>query len=343
MNMTEEEKAISMYYDHGISEWHEKSLILTNEEQIIIEKSLITGIDTEILELVRLPFPKFVEGYFSRFHSAKKLLADPESGYKLYFLEDSHIARLSTMLRNRENKGRESEYSVPQKTVNPNLILLKFSLEDIPKLASSQRQHYIYEQKYLYLTQYIDLEEAKRLGLSIVSKFERDMEYTGSLVDGYEFKAKLETLNPVAQFILARVLGLYGHKRESLLKIARELGLPYLKLQELYNMLYPVFLMTLGDFKNKIGYVERTYGIGEFREYNNKVFRETDIILETTFMYNFFLTPEERKVLSNSHGKITREGYIYLGYRFIYKDVAKTAEYMTSTPNEVEKIIRKRL
>jgi hypothetical protein len=105
--MPEEQECIEFYRKYGISEWNEKTLILTDEERSVVTSDLEEGNLNPLIDIVKLPFPQFVTAYYSRFPNKPVELNDPAFGYKLYLLTERGISYHAELLRNPDAKKNE--------------------------------------------------------------------------------------------------------------------------------------------------------------------------------------------------------------------------------------------
>lgn len=338
MERTEEEFSVEMYYNYGVAEWHEKSIVLLEDEKNRVLDDLAKGMNTFLVELVRLPFPRFVCTYLENEPGAAKYLKDPGFGYKLYFLSDGQINYVVNAIRgNKTIRGYKKKETGPTWTEVQEI--LKIKLDNIPRIASSLKNRILFEQKFLYLSQYIDYEEAKKLGLDITSRLERDANYTGVLSDGFRLYEKLELLNPISRYIMARFLGLCGHTRAHFVEIARELGVPSDIIKNLIREISPCLMSTYGDFKNKLGYVEKGETSTSFSDYTNKKFREMDIIIHEYFVYHNMLSSSEKEVLYELSRVQRNSVYAYIAYKYLFgMNEKRTVERVSSTKDEIERI-----
>ncbi len=335
ITLSEEEISVSMYYDHGISEWIEKSAILYPHEKEEMQKCLMTGMRTPLLDMVRLPFPKFATRYFEQYPKAQKYLKDPAFGYKLYLLTATDLSYFSSQMR-KDVLPEEQKVST---TYYKHIKIFELTLDQIAQNDVYSKPNSPIGAKFLYLTQYINFEEAQRLGMKLGARCAQDNEMFGVFRDGYELFAKLDTLNFVARYIISRAIGLCGHKQTSLSDIAKELNLNYKKVSELYGELSPSLLRTLGEFKHKIGYVEAIYQPYELRDYRNMKLRELDLYLLAEFAYKFKASEKEREALQifGSHTTAAKL-LLYIVHKYISKgDVAQTMRLLPVTQKDIEK------
>ncbi len=297
---------VDLYRVYGISEWHNKCQVLTIEEQLAVLSDLKKGCTTELVELVKLPFPQFIENYFLPFSAANDYFKDPSFAYKLYFLDDSYLRLFTEKMRAPSITYRQiiETYSIkPRLCWEEKIGFLEHSdLEELSHIQSSTAQNRDYYLKYIYLTQYIDIAEAMRLELPIVESFLKD----GS--NGYDLEGKLAMLNPAAKHILELYIGLHGHRRHSLSEIG-ELIVGKRKshyIRQIVAIFMSKILKSSTEFAYYIGYKEELQTPGVMHQYISRDFRNLDILVETqahfarldeaTQAYLMTLTEKERTV-----------------------------------------------
>lgn len=316
---------VYMYRLFGISEWEEKCAILERYEKLCILKDLKEGKDTPLVALAKLPFPKFASIYFRKYPDATEYIKDPAFGYKLFILSNANKRRFKNIV-----EGFPSQHA--KNTELKELIQdhLRMSLEELAKKVSNNQKQF---RSFIYITRYIDLEEAKNLGLSKASIFEADG------VDGYELFSKLSCLNTTTRIVMVKFLGLYGNSPHLINDIAEGLHLPKETVSRIIKMLLPCMSLTLGEFKNKLGFVEKDYEQNEYMEYRNKEFRDLDLRLQVAFVYNFVLSNLERSALGGYNPKTI---YLYLISKYIIKDSSKVSEYLVIDKNIVDRCMNLR-
>jgi len=336
MEKITEQMNIQMY-NYGISEWREKYHILSSEERREVLKALVYGKPSLLLTIVKLPFPQFARMYFKRLYPvhplAESFLYDPQFEYKLYFMTLSEMRFLAELLRNPEmpvsallDKIGLSNHGINIKKIGD---FFSTRLEDITKLTGGPNNtNKIAVCKYAYISQYIDLKEAKRMNLSIASQFELE----GS--DGYEFNKKLDSLNIAARTILEKYIGLYGESSKSLANISKELGISSTVVKRIIDILLPYMSKTLGDFRNKIGYDENRMQPNSVKEYLYGPYKACDIAAELDFIKHNVISDLEKQFLVQSDLKKT-EINLYLARKYMFPSKEKTAINMNTTPQEV--------
>lgn len=331
----EENESIKFYREYGIAEWREKQFILSDEEV----ESVITelensekgeSVDQSLLEILRLPYPRFVESYFSKYPAAEPYLHDPAFGYKMYFLNDSAAITLAELIRNPQNTICDIQQTCGRILKNTVITeLLKTPLSDIPKIMSGTKTNKLFALKYVYISQYMNLAEAKKLGIPMASFFEQDG------ADGYMLEDKLNTLNPATRIVMAKSLGMYGGFRKNINQIVKENNISVRSATKVFNFVFPLFFRTYGEFKNALGYEAREYAVDEAKEYQNKTFRMLDLGLQANFIENNVLTEAERAIVSSLSNN---RSLVYIAAKYIYRDPEVTAKNLIMIPEEVKTI-----
>lgn len=342
MTSIEDEKIIEhestyMYEYYGIAEWREKCIIMSEQEINSVKKALNAGIETPLTALVRLPFPKFALEYYKNCESAKKYFEDPAFGYKLYFLGDKALETFAFYMRNSHMKKEElKKIMVPRYLTKEAELIFPYNLDDVvfSGLSAEGKIFLIREIKFIYLSQYIDLEEAKKLGLKKARQFEIDVA-NGSNSNGYEFETKLSSLNMTARYLMIHILGLYGFKRQSVKEIALDLGISYYLLNRMFKELFPCFFLTLGEFKNRLGVIDKPYNLGEYIEYGNRNYKKYDLEVEINRIHSQL--SEYEKIVLSSHSNSEVRAYIV--YKYIFKDAKKTLEYLVADSCELQRMV----
>ena len=329
-SIEEEKMSVAMYREYGIAEWYEKCLVMTSVEKLEVLKNIRNGENSLLVQLVRLPFPHFVREYFERIYQQNEerrgiavYLNDPAFGYKMYMLTEKMIERFSESLRSTlsgeavallKDFSSSSFREIMDNTLDQSLVTCDSGIKSRGRLM-----------KYVYLTQYITYDEALKMNLSISKLFQKDRE-AGVMEDGFELENKLDTLNPIARTIFARMIGLYGQKRMKRKEISTFLDVSVERIGQLYDEIFSYFLRTLGEFKNKLGFVERNYAPNDIRMYNNKYFREIDLKLTIGHILKNMLSPEEQKVVSSLNYS---KAHLYIAYKYLFnQDYKLTSDYL---------------
>ncbi len=309
--LSENKNALYMFRLYGIPEWNEKCAILSKDERLRILKDLRNGIFTPLVALVKLPFPKFASTYFRRYPKAAIYLNDPAFGHKLYILSNANKTTFKNMVQEKVVKvdKRSDLFSDIEES-----FFLPFD-SFIKKISQSKMQY----SRFLYITQYIDLETARRIGTSKAQIFEADEE------NGYQLFEKLALLNTASRLIMVKYLGLYGHTAGSISNVSRELGISEDYIRKIIKILIEYLALPLGEFKVKIGYVDKDYGPKDYKEYTNKAFKNIDLRAEAAFIFKYCLSDKERSVLNSKSPQAT---IIYIASKYIFKSPIKTSEYL---------------
>ncbi len=343
--MTPKEKlSISLYETYNIAEWSEKSCVLTPEEQMRLLEELKSGVDSDLTVLTRMPFPTFIETYYSAFRAYQEYSYDPAFPYKVFFLSPDDLRYFTERLRTPEKRRAAilEEYHLPKSTYTNGMMpfLLQTSLEDIPRTMSSNRRNRNYEIKFAYLTQYIDASEAKRLGLSLAEVFSKDG------ADGYDLEGKMRLLNPALATIFTHYLGLYGHNRMNKKEISKSLNFycdpdnilaPSNIALEAIEIIFPYFMRPTGELKNFLGVRDHYSSKKSILEYANRTIRNLDIALEIRYIVNN-LPLADRLIISRHEESEVR---LYIAAKYLYKDTASLARNLVVTPVRAEQMLNK--
>ena len=328
--------SLNFYCEHGINEWHEKCQILAPEEKMQIELDLANGKSSELLALVRTPFPFFVTRYFARFPHVKSYFHDPTFAYKLYLLDDSTMRFFAVTARCPEIRDidlrREKHFNKPNEYRERIADLCYRRFEDIPymnSVASKSKRQLI---KYAYLTQYIDLQEAQRLNLSVAPTFA----YYGC--DGYELKTKLSFLNPAVRKIIELYLGLSNDERHTMKQIAEELGLYLTQVSSILSILFPIITKPLPVFKSHLGIDKNLEADGNMFFYGNTSFQALDFELELAYIFHQLPAPQREFLLTTLDPKTLKE---YLTAKYMYNTpIAFARAFNINADEAAEKILR---
>lgn len=331
------ELSLQMYESYGIAEWPKKYMTLAPEDKLNI-LNYINGncpkkesIDA-LLELLKLPFPKFIERYFSDSEEfMDRLSHDPQLSYKVYFLSDMRLQFFSMILKNPSLTVKEIQEILNCKAVH--IIgsinqVLNLSLDDMGLYSVSQQGSERIRQ-FIYLTQYIDLEEAKRLGLSSYNTFLNDG------VNGYELERKINMLNPTIRSLMIYYLGLYGHNRHSCKEIFDVIDQKKEKTHKVVEFICPLLMQSTGVFKNAIGFSEERQIPGNSFEYTNKAFRSYDIEFETRALSR---TLDEASIaVLERYTPLQRKNY--LAAKFMFKTPESLARNLCLSTETAKKYI----
>lgn len=290
--------SVGLYREHDISEWQEKCLILSKVEQSQVLKDLKEGITSNLVELVKLPFPKFVETYFKQFPGSDFYLSDPTFGYRLYIMKEHYIRYLGEVIKNPNetisNIAERTKISIDKRELNE---MLTTPYENLPRIRVNREATTEIERKYLYISQYIDALEAERMGLTGFTYF------TQGTYRGFDLEGKLSSLNEAARIIICRYLGLYGYNRTSIREISNAYGIPTSRITTILNYLFDALYQPTESLRSKIGYVPKDYGIDEFREYNRRDYKEQDLAVQVRYILVNKLSESEKTVLETRSNK----------------------------------------
>lgn len=331
------ELSLQMYESYGIAEWPKKYMTLAPEDKLDILNYINgNGPKTEsidaLLELLRLPFPKFIERYFSDSEEfMDRLSHDPQLPYKVYFLSDMRLQLFSMILKNPSLTVKKIQEILNCKAVH--IIgsinqVLDLSLDDMGLYSVSQQGRERIRQ-FLYLTKYIDLEEAKRLGLSSYNTFLNDG------VDGYELERKINMLNPTIRYIMIYYLGLYGHNKHDCKEISYVMGQKKKKIYKIVEFICPLLMQSTGVFKNAIGFSEERQIPGNSFEYTNKAFRSYDIEFETLALSR---TLDEASIaVLEKYPPLQRK--VYVAAKFMFKTPESLARNLCLSTGNAKKYI----
>lgn len=343
MQKFQEDIAHDIYRNYGIAEWNEKCDLLTKEDHIQLLKDLENGLDSDIIEKMRLPFPKFVEAYFKNCPTFDTYFSDPTVAYKLYLLNskgrkflaekmrypilsDNAIANLLNIIDIRDCKHQVS-------------YILYSKFDDLNITTSVAEVSKTQMRKYAYLTQYIDLEESIRLGLSISEGLDFEDEKTSktSLKDHYIFdlEGKLNMLNPVYRIIVVLYLGLYGHHMHSRKEIVEKLNISKETIKRAINTIFPFISQSLYLFGKSIGFSEEKQDPYCKFFYKNQKFRTIDMALERQYYYASL--SDDIKLLLSSYSETLVN--IYLSSKAQYSNSSILAQYPSLIPAKLTNIL----
>ena len=329
----EEEFNLFMYRQLGIAEWREKKSILSKDEVTEILKAIKAGISNDLIDLVKLPFPKFVEAYFSSIPSAQKsYFIDPQFAYKMYFLNDYTLQMFCEALRHPKYSVKKLAHALELKTSysfgDKIKSLIDTKLEDFSKMASFKNRKHNYRTKYIYLTQYIDIDEARRLNLPAVLRF------IGCQVENFDLEGKLRLLNPTVEKIVIYYFGLHGYYRHSMEDICHLMNFSYRTVCENLENILDFFLhnleKTLPEFAIAIGY-DGTLPNG-MKRYRNEKFANLDAYFTTKAIFNT-LPEEEQQFLEKLPFYAIRS---YIEDRYLFTTVTQSQQEETEGAKNID-------
>lgn len=263
-----------LYNAFGISEWDEKCVALDSEEQKHVLKMLAENKSDELVEIVKLPYHKFIVEYIKfiyYFQSVKRTkgikgldelisnkgLEDPSIGYKLYVIPNRLMKEI--MMYIKYPYVNISSIFTPFKdgyNLNELVETLNKPLTEVYKYTVSQRPNKEVMRKYIHIMSYIDKEEAERLGLKDSFTFNSCGEYRG-----FDMKDKLDSLNPLIKHILMEYLGFNGSYK-GLKEIENELHVDYVNALITDDLLRSLTKSCL-EFRYDIKYIPDDYQDGE--------------------------------------------------------------------------------
>lgn len=313
-----------LYLQYGITEWHEKCQVLSSVEVISVLEDLKRGIDSPLVRMVKKPFPYFAKEYFEPYMTNHSYYGDPAFGYKLYLLDDTTLRYFAIKarepgisfleLRKRYKIGHSDELDLEIRE----LFMQKF--DEVPFFTSMSQRKRLVMQKYVYLTQYIDIFEASKMGMSIVADF------IGYKTESYELEEKLNILNPASRLAIVLFLGLEGHRRHTQGEIQKVITL---KSDEKLCLLLNTFLSTaqrpFKAYASMIGFRDREENTDNMFEYKNAQFQSAIISIETTYIFSQLDEATQKFLLSKYTRVQLRQ---YLAYKYMYKTPSSFARAM---------------
>lgn len=344
MELTNQE----MFEYYGISEWEEKREILANEELALLIRELKkepynptkpTQISSMINQL-RLPFPKFAVNYFKSYGNYKvaRYLLDPSFGYKLYLMPVKYLHKM------RDVWCGDAKKSVSCNT-NPNDIINKFNefyitpLENIPNFMTSKRYNKELRRKFIYLTKYIDLEEAERLGLGNAPTFKV------LNCDGYELNKKLALFNPIIRVIIEKYYGLKSGSKMEIKEIASLLHLRSdASISRIIKLMEPLLLKEYGVLESKLDPLKNDDGTIKTVDgtilYANKAFRNADLDLTSRYYFSSILSPAGQTVVKETMSFSRTACLTYMIKKYIFPSMTteEFSNYMIMDRTKIEKI-----
>lgn len=313
-----EKQSIFMYNTYGISEWIEKNILLSDEDKTRVLEDIKKDEPTDLLKIVKLPFPYFVNEYFKNSEFCRRHISDFGFGFKVYMLSNEQKERLSKLAHGLEIKKNNGYYALIELLDS----FLSESLDDLSLL----KYHTDFDLKFIYLTQYIGVNEAIRLSLKQAPIMDADGK-------AYEFDAKLDALNWKVREVVIHCIGLYGHPRKSIKEIAAAAGLPIYYIKELLAELRPLLSLPYNDFINKIGLIKSDYNIGEYRLYKNAKYKEIDLGAQLKWIFDHILSQVERSILGNTKNKKAK---IYLAKKYLRLSDRDIIDYLNVYGTEVD-------
>lgn len=313
-----------LFKEYGISEWDEKCIILSDDEKISILNAIKNRENNLLVDMVRLPYPKFITEYIRLYRSIldkreAKIIGlqeylEQESekyydlGYKLYVMPTRLVKIIVKYIKNpTESVSQIIGTSNHGFTIMDIILFLSQPLEACLKSFGNQDLNKTVLKKYLHIMSYVDKEEAEKLGLTSFT-FKKYNKYRG-----FDMDEKLEALNPLIRYILAENLGLNG-KYMTLNEIEKELKINHILTELFTNDFYLALSRSAGEFKNFIRLVEKDYTDEDRRLYvNNTPFKIASDRIETSFIRNYLKsTGSELPQLYNKN----RSAAVYLNTEY---------------------------
>ena len=272
--MLNEKTTAIVMADCGITEWTEKSIILTIEEKLEVLNCIKDGTSTPLFEMVKLPFPEFITKYYVTYHEDKlrsiklnshtgmklryeDFINDSSIGYKIFLLSSANIRALNFYIRGDKKVFKGCHYT--------NITdILTSSLDDMMRTFVKINAGKLQIRKYVYIMQYVDAKEAERLGLKSFT-FCKDFIHRG-----FALGEKLECLNDLERLAMTKYFGLDGYMPDNMREVEEELGVPDGKLKPFSEKDFLLkFTGALDEFKHEIGFIDREYAPGEIKEYTD--------------------------------------------------------------------------
>lgn len=327
MEITEE-----MINKYKISEWTEKSIVLTDIEIASIFKDLEQEKESPLVVIARLPFPLFAEIYFRRLNLPSNFTSNPSFGYALYLLTNSEIKVIAKYAREEKEEKRDNDI------INKFLEYLALPIEKIPFSKQSSVGATRLRQKFIHLTQYIDLEVAKKLNINLVPLFINSNE------NGYEVERKLELLNPEIRRLVENYYGFNGQEVHDASKLSPKIGLAKHKIKKIIDFLETSFFRSYGDFKNKLEPIGK---IDNMILYANRGYRALDIKLAVQHQIQQ-LSEIEKKALfkdtdtTNFNFQKHNKAAIYIACKHLFPSMSavEQANYLLKDYDRIEETKR---
>lgn len=286
-----------LFEDAAITEWNEKKTMLSNLEYSAFMSDIERGIESPLVSLIRLPFPLFAEIYMNRFPN-NPVKNDPAIGYKLYLLTSAELKEFMSHIRSEKKIHRISKQDL--------IIKLRTPLEDFYKTVTGYNQ-YLADIKFIYITKYIDLQEAERINSKNLDFFRAEG------TNGYELTSKLALFNPMLKGILEDGIGFESGIRDQL---EMQYSIRNYK-KDILREFTPTLKRTVGEVRNKLGVMPaKTDDNTGFIKYTNKDFRNKDLsVLYLRYWYEV-LSDQEKGILNSISRKYRLMYILYKYYNF---------------------------
>lgn len=311
---------------YGITEWNEKAKVLSLDEKEEALRNIEAGVSTPLVESLYKPFPEFAVEYFKKYPGMQKFLEDPAFGYKFYLFSSTYYQSIKAFFCFNEVLPQiERDRSI----INAFKEYFRMPLDQIPKIMSSKSYFKALVSKYIYLTKYIDLEEAERLGI--------DTTLFKSLGEnGYELDKKLELFNPVERAILEKYYGLKGEKMP-LTEIIQTFNISKDKVEKFIKLIEPLMAKSYSILKNKLEPIGEVDGT---KLYANVPYKTLDLGITSNFIYNHALNEEEKEAYKMNGRSTFNPGLIYVikNYVFPSMSISELGNYLNADFKRLESI-----
>jgi len=314
-----------------IKELREKCLLLSQEEKEKVLLDLNNGSNSELVELIKLPFPQFAYKYLSKFPNFKELNVDHNFGYNLYLLTDGEIKAIASIAKGIFSRGEARTYYNIDFSYTYTFTKILLPFKDFNPLLYSQNLLWNNIAKYIYIAQYIDAKEAKKL------KMDSFTFYTNGEYRGFELEEKVASLNIGMRKIIENYIGLNETgTRMNRLDISEKLGVTQSAVLFTTKKVLPLLLKNTKEFQSQIGY----YGKARDNEANryacqNEEFRKFDLSSSTDYILNNISSDEEREVLKT---KTNKEKTLYLAAKYMYPSKETIFKYLNVTPKKADEL-----
>ena len=287
-----------LFKEYGISEWDEKCVILSGDEKISILNAIKNGENNLLVNIVRLPYPKFITEYIKLYRSSLDKREDKiiglhdylmqesnkyyDLGYKLYVMPTKLVKLVVKYIKNYDESISQiigtNSHGISFMDI---ILFLSQPLEQGYKTLGTQSLNKEALKKYLHIMSYVDELEAEMLGLTSFT-FKKYDTYRGFGLD-----EKLDALNPLIRYMVEENLGLNGEYK-TLNDLEDELHLNNHSSELFTDNFYLAFSRSVGEFKNYIKLMEKDYDSDDRRVYaNNTPFRIASDRVETSFIRNY--------------------------------------------------------
>ena len=287
-----------LFKEYGISEWDEKCVILSGDEKISILNAIKNGENNLLVDIVRLPYPKFITEYIKLYRSSLDKREDKiiglhdylmqesdkyyDLGYKLYVMPTKLTKLVVKYIKNPdENISQIIGTNYHGITFMDIILFLSQPLEHAYKSFGTQSLNKEAIKKYLHIMSYVDETEAEMLGLTGFTFKKYDV------YRGFGLDEKLDALNPLIRCMVEENLGLNGVYM-NLTEIESKLNINHILNDLFTDEFYLALSRSVGEFKNYIRLIEKDYESDDRRTYaNNTPFRIASDRVETSFIRNY--------------------------------------------------------